>query len=394
MIAFNCYMEKGTSDEKRKALLNIYWFLLAVFAVLSAVNLFAISKDSVKAAAIVNLVLMIVIPVVFVLGYIDFRNFSPLSNKKEILYVATEIVAFWITLVHFNVQNYTFLSDYTTVSTYIPWVSAIAALYLANAFTCLLLTFLNFHSHTRHVRYFYTSAVSSIVACIFLTAFNYDTKVTLFWAPLRLIGIKTPFIEDIGMTILALRVVIEYGIFLAHSRHEKKKNLLPAGEETEFKPGIVKPAIIAVTFMLIHLVVLPFIEAFGSLYPEKQHSVFIAYETVDGITVAALLILGIIIAAGKKKSAKYGEVYLRMGLASILFAVVYGIMDFIPFGSLLYPDNEIQAINASNIFHSSVKIVGLAAYTLYVACNKKLNATLKLIDADHEERMSSENYSI
>ena len=74
-------MEKGTSDEKRKALLNIYWFLLAVFAVLSAVNLFAISKDSVKAAAIVNLVLMIVIPVVFVLGYIDFRNFSPLSNK-------------------------------------------------------------------------------------------------------------------------------------------------------------------------------------------------------------------------------------------------------------------------------------------------------------------------
>ena len=96
-------MEKGTSDEKRKALLNIYWFLLAVFAVLSAVNLFAISKDSVKAAAIVNLVLMIVIPVVFVLGYIDFRNFSPLSNKKEILYVATEIVVFWITLVHFNV---------------------------------------------------------------------------------------------------------------------------------------------------------------------------------------------------------------------------------------------------------------------------------------------------
>lgn len=223
MIAFNCYMEKGTSDEKRKALLNIYWFMLAVFAVLSAVNLFAISKDSVKAAAIVNLVLMIVIPVVFVLGYIDFRNFSPLSNKKEILYVATEIVAFWITLVHFNVQNYTFLSDYTTVSTYIPWVSAIAALYLANAFTCLLLTFLNFHSHTRHVRYFYTSAISSIVACIFLTAFNYDTKVTLFWAPLRLIGIKTPFIEDIGMTILALRVVIEYGIFLAHSRHEKKE---------------------------------------------------------------------------------------------------------------------------------------------------------------------------
>ena len=74
-------MEKGTSDEKRKALLNIYWFLLAVFAVLSAVNLFAISKDSVKAAAIVNLVLMIVIPVVFVLGYIDFRNFSPLSNN-------------------------------------------------------------------------------------------------------------------------------------------------------------------------------------------------------------------------------------------------------------------------------------------------------------------------
>ncbi|UKI52141.1 MAG: hypothetical protein L6V79_01085 [Clostridium sp.] len=50
--------EQNVKNEKKKELLNIYWFLLMVMAAVSLVNLLAISTDSMKAAAIVNVVLL------------------------------------------------------------------------------------------------------------------------------------------------------------------------------------------------------------------------------------------------------------------------------------------------------------------------------------------------
>ena len=60
--------EQNVKIEKKKELLNIYWFLLMVMAAVSLVNLLAISTDSMKAAAIVNVVLLVAIPLTFVLG--------------------------------------------------------------------------------------------------------------------------------------------------------------------------------------------------------------------------------------------------------------------------------------------------------------------------------------
>lgn len=141
--------EQNVKNEKKKELLNIYWFLLMVMAAVSLVNLLAISTDSMKAAAIVNVVLLFAIPLTFVLGYIDFRNFAPMSVKKEFAYDATAVIALFISFIHFNVRNYTFMQDYTDENTYIIWVSVFAALYLAIAFICLILTFLNFHSRKK-----------------------------------------------------------------------------------------------------------------------------------------------------------------------------------------------------------------------------------------------------
>ena len=75
--------EQNVKNEKKKELLNIYWFLLMVMAAISLVNLLAISTDSMKAAAIVNVVLLFAIPLTFVLGYIDFRNFAQMSVKRR-----------------------------------------------------------------------------------------------------------------------------------------------------------------------------------------------------------------------------------------------------------------------------------------------------------------------
>lgn len=385
--------EQNVKNEKKKELLNIYWFLLMVMAAISLVNLLAISTDSMKAAAIVNVVLLFAIPLTFVLGYIDFRNFAPMSVKKEFAYDATAVIALFISLIHFNVRNYTFMQDYTDENTYIIWVSVFAALYLAIAFICLLLTFLNFHSRKKQTKYYYATAIASIVSCVFLTAFNYNTTVTIFWAPLKLMGIQDGFVVDLGITVLALRVIVEYGIFIFHAVREKQKGGLPEGEETEYKKCVFIPSVITVVFMLVNVIVLPIISGMQNFYPDKKQGLFIAYEIVESLSVAALLASGIAICCFKKKSEKYGEIYLRQGLASIIFALVYAIMDFIPVGTLI-GGNIIKAQIASDVFHSSIKIGGLAIYTLYVALRKPLNETLKKLDEEYAEKHSAENYSI
>lgn len=267
--------EQNVKNEKKKELLNIYWFLLMVMAAVSLVNLLAISTDSMKAAAIVNVVLLFAIPLTFVLGYIDFRNFAPMSVKKEFAYDATAVIALFISLIHFNVRNYTFMQDYTDENTYIIWVSMFAALYLAIAFICLLLTFLNFHSRKKQTKYYYATAIASIVSCVFLTAFNYNTTVTIFWAPLKLMGLQDGFVVDLGITVLALRVIVEYGIFIFHAVREKQKGGLPEGEETEYKKCVFIPSVIAVVFMLVNVIVLPIISGMQNFYPDKKQGLFI-----------------------------------------------------------------------------------------------------------------------
>lgn len=245
----------------------------------------------------------------------------------------------------------------------------------------------------KQTKYYYATAIASIVSCVFLTAFNYNTTVTIFWAPLKLMGIQDGFVVDLGITVLALRVIVEYGIFIFHAVREKQKGGLPEGEETEYKKCVFIPSVIAVVFMLVNVIVLPIISGMQNFYPDKKQGLFIAYEIVESLSVAALLASGIAICCFKKKSEKYGEIYLRQGLASIIFALVYAIMDFIPVGTLI-GGNIIKAQIASDIFHSSIKIGGLAIYTLYVALRKPLNETLKKLDEEYAEKHSAENYSI
>lgn len=83
------------------------------------------------------------------LGIYRFQKLRADERQKEFAYDATAVIALFISLIHFNVRNYTFMQDYTDENTYIIWVSVFAALYLAIAFICLILTFLNFHSRKK-----------------------------------------------------------------------------------------------------------------------------------------------------------------------------------------------------------------------------------------------------
>lgn len=381
-------------DEKKKGLLNIYWFLLIVLAAVSLANLLAIAEDNLKAAAIVNFIFLIIIPIIFVLGYVDYRRFAPLSKWKELAYCSTAVVAVWITLIHFNVQNYTFLSEITGENYYIPVLSAFCALYLAIALICVILSCLNPHNRRRLAKLYYIVAVASLVSSIFLTAFNYGTFVSLFWAPLRLIGISLPITVDTGMTVLALRVIIEYCLFLALARKEKKDSTLRKGEESEFRPELVITCIIAVVFMLIILLVLPLLQTSATVNYQYYSSYILAYEIIEGIASGVILIIGVFIAIRSKKSEKFGQIYLRMGIAAIVFALVYLIMDFFPITKIIKSDSVVRAQAISDIFHAVIKMLGLLGYTAYVAFNKKLNTALHALDKEHEEKTSAENYVI
>lgn len=381
-------------DEKKKGLINIYWFILIIFTVVGLVNLFAIAEDSLEAAAIVDFIFVIFIPLVFVLGYVDYRRFAPLTRIKEIGYCATAVVAMWISLIHFNVQNYNFLSDITGESYYIVGISVLTSLYISVGLICLLLTLMNFHNRKRQSHFYYLTASFSLLSCIFLTAFNYGTYISLFWAPLKLIGINTPIIVETGMTILELRVLIEYCMFIFHANREKKNKTLRKGEESEFRPSIVKMCSVAVFFMIINVVLLPILTAAADVYPHNYTGIMWAHEIIEFISITILFSLGASIAFKSRKSEKFGQIYLRMGIAALIFTLVYLITDFVPIADWLNLDNEVQAYAATNIFRAVVQMSGLLSYTLYVACNKKLNATIRALDKEHDERVSAENYSI
>lgn len=385
---------KKELTEKQKELINGYWIALVILGVISLVNLFAISAENMKAAAIVNFVFLIIIPVVFILGYIDYRNYKPLGKVKGILYCATAAVSIWITLIHFNVQNYTFLSSLTDESTYNIWVSVLTALYLAIGVVCLSLTLMNSHNRRKQVKYYYLIAAASLISSLFLSIFNYGTYISLFWAPLLLMGINEPIIVDTGMTILELRVIVEYGIFIWHACSERRNRTLKAGEESEYKKPIYIASVVAFSFMLVNVIILPILSACATLYSSYHRQWMLAYAVVELISVVVLLFSGTFIAFANRKSHKFSPIYTRMGIAAIVFALVFLIMDFIPITEVIEPKNAIHAQIINDLFHASVKMAGLLCYTLYVCFNKKLKSAVHALDIEHEEKMSSENYSI
>lgn len=385
---------KKELTEKQKELINGYWIALVILGVISLVNLLAVSSENMKAAAIVNFVFLIIIPIVFILGYVDYRNYKPLGKVKGIMYCATAAVSIWITLIHFNVQNYTFLSSLTDESTYNIWISILTALYLAIGVVCLSLTFMNSHNRRKQAKYYYLIAAASLISSLFLTIFNYGTYISLFWAPLLLMGISEPIVIDTGMTILELRVIVEYGIFIWHACSERRNRTLRPGEESEYKKPIYIVSVVAFAFMLANVIVLPILSACGTIYYTYYRQWMLAYTVVELLSVAVLLFAGTFIAFANRKSQKFSPIYTRMGVAAIVFALVFLIMDFVPITDIIKPKNAIHAQVIYDVFHASVKMAGLLGYTLYVCFNKKLNAAVHALDIEHEEKMSSENYSI
>lgn len=385
---------KRQLNDKEKELLNIYWVALIVLSAVGLVNLLAISQENLKASAIVNFIFLIIVPIIFILGYIDYRNFKPLTKKKEILYCIIGTVSLWIQLIHFNVQNYTFLSEISHESLYNRGISIVAALYFAIGAVCLILTIINRHNRRRQAKYYFIVAGASLVSNLFLTIFNYGTFVSLFWAPALLLGFENPIIIDTGMTIFALRVFVEGCLFLAHARVEKKKHFVKEGENTEYKKPLCSATAVAISFVLVIEIILPIIGQCAFIFEDYYGPLKICYKIIEIISVVVLLIAGFYVAFSFKSDEKFAPVYMRMGVAIISFAILFLILDFIPITKIIIPKNEVKAQVIVDIYHATVKMLWLLGYTLYVGLNKKLNNTLTRLDKEYEEKMSTENYSI
>ena len=98
--------------------------------------------------------------------------------------------------------------------------------------------------------------------------------------------------------------------------------------------------IAAIVFMLINILVLPLINTMALANYQYYSGYMLAYEIVEFLSVAVLLSLGTATAFISKKSEKFGVIYIRMGVAAIVFALVYLIMDFFPINDIIKSDNE------------------------------------------------------
>jgi hypothetical protein len=371
-------MAKGF-ELKNKKYLYLYYAALAVVGVVALIILLTVTDYN--DATIVNTICLCLTPIVFFLGYVDFKNFKPLTAKQRAAYIALGMAVLTICLVHYNVRNYNYLTVYTGTDFYNPIISIFVAASIAISFFSAILIF--FHREEKHfqVKLFYATAIGSLVSTALLTTFNYATTVLLFDGVLWHVY-REGFVVDVGMTILILRVFFEFLLFNVNAHKERKLGAV-IREDSEYQPKIVKTTRIALAFLIINIVVLPILDWFATKNPSSEVP-YLLYEIVEAVDILVLLSLGSLLIAAKKKCEKYGQIYKRMGVALLVYACVYLIMDYFPITLIFVPETEIEAIIIADVFHGAIKFAGLLFYVLYHAFNKKLKEEIRSLEAERK----------
>lgn len=371
-------------ELKNKKFLYLYFAALAVVGLVALIILLTVNNYN--TAVIVNTVCLGLTPVIFFLGYLDFKNYLPLSKRLRAAYIALGMVTLTICLTHFNVQNYNYLETVSDENYSRPITSIFAAASLAISFFSIILIFIHREEKHLQARLFYATAIASLLSSTMLVIFNFGTTVVLFDGVLWLFY-REGFVVDTGLIILMLRVVFEFLLFNVNALKEKKKGT-SGNEESEYHSAVVTKTRIALAFLVANVVLLPFINMLSSRFVAAADALYIVYEVVEAVNIVALVVLGTLLIVDCKKSSRYGQIYKRMGVAAIIYAAVYLIMDFFPIALIAKPETVLHSMVINEVFHACVKIAGLLSYTLYLMLNKKLNNQIRMLE---DERLFRDN---
>lgn len=384
---------EGSATIKQKRLFNLYWIAEVIIAAVSLVNLLVIKTEFPIPAAILNLVFFIIAPLIFALGYADYKNFDPLTPKREILYCGIGTVSVWLTLIDFNVRNYNaVLSDFLEDPFYNRWVSALAALFFAAGIVCAILSVLNRTERKRLVIYFYVVTALSLVSSLFLAIFNYGAQVSVLYWPLRLSFIFEPVILDLAVIVLTLRALTEQCAYVARCRPMLKGRI--AGKDSYYRKPLFVCACVAIAFITVNMIV-PRVLAMEALIHEGESLRWdFAGMLTEAVSTGIVLVCGAVFALLYRADDRYSGLYLKTGASAVFLALAYIIGDFVPINAIFPPANIIAANLAQDIFRTAVEMACLLGFALFAGLSKKVNGCIRRLEEEREEKYSPENYSI
>lgn len=385
---------EGTATIKQKKLFNLYWITEVIIAAVSLVNLLVIRTEHPRAAEILNLIFLIITPLIFALGYADYKNFDPLTPKKEFLYCAAGTISLWITLIRFNVRNYNVVyTDFLTDPFYNEWVSALAALFFAVGIICAILCVLNRTDRKRLDIYFYSATATSLLASLFLVIFNYSSQVSILNSPLRLSYIAEPVILDLAAVLLTLRALTEQCIYIARCRPGMKAGT-SAGKDSFFKMPLYVCACVAVVFITVNMFVPRILVTEGIIHDAVRMKWIRAALITETVSSGIVLICGLVMAFLYVRDERYSGLYLRIGLSAVALALAFILGDVIPINAIFPPVDDVAAQLAAEIYGSVMRMVCLLAFALYAGLSRKVNGCIRRLEEEREEKYSPENYSI
>lgn len=345
-------------ELKNKGLLNLYWYGLIAFGILSLINTLTYTEATYKTAQIFNIISVCATILIFFGGYVDFRNFKPLSDSLEILYIITGVISLGISFMYFNVENYNALLNYDTDLnfSYSPIISTIMAYVAAVCFIGIVLIMFNSDNEKKQSKLFYTVAFITVISNVLLIIFNFGTNIALFMNVKSLFNFSRTLIIDTSMFILIATAI--YRVFNLIANAKKNK--------TSDTKNIIILSIAVIFIFILILTVLPKLKDNAMLNTNVDHSAFIVYKIFGTIINACLLISGIFMMIKSKKNVLYGQMLKKTGVELIIIACIYLIADNFPITYIVLKHSQFNAIAATEIFLGIVKTIGLLSYTIYL----------------------------
>ncbi|MEG1612990.1 MAG: hypothetical protein RR357_02360 [Clostridia bacterium] len=346
---------------------TLYWYFGAVM-VLGIIALIVTSTvGNIKSARIVNMLCLVLTPIVFFGGYVDFRNYKPLSKKQEQFYIVIGILSLTMSLIHYNVENNCFLQNIVIKGYYNPILSIFAALTISIGFNATVLVALNRNDEKKKSKLFFAIAISSIITNFLFTIFNYGTDILLLNGVMSVFG-STGFVVDIGMTVLVVSVLFIYIIFLGRARKENKLGIV-AQQDSMFQPKITRLVIVGLILLVLNILILALLESINTKDDVKRYVIYLLSQIVEITTTVGLIIVGLITCQKGRKNKKFKNVYAQIGVSAIIFAVTNLVMDYFPIILFFNPESDAQATMIFEVFRSSVKTLSLLVFTIFLYLN-------------------------
>lgn len=295
-----------------KKLINLYWYVLLALGVISAINTLIFSRENHTQAQVYNLLLLLAIMFVFICGFVDYKNYKPLTEKMEVLYIVSGIVSLGLSLLFFNVEYYNPFQAGNEHYLNRLILSLLSAFIVSACVVCIFLILQYKSCGKKQKKALTITLLGIIVFNVMLIAFNGSTTLILFNNIIKRISILKPLMIDIGLFML---MIISMLLSIDLFKLSKKETL------TNYKK--VKILTVGMFFVyFIMVAILPSLRERAYYSNNIDHSDYIIYKIIKMISYLYILLAGVYFILINKRACINNK---KLKLLAICWLIIFGI---------------------------------------------------------------------